>query len=80
MPKLYIKTKDCGCVVKAITCGVKNTTDGQMYMLGGHIHLIICDVCKKLEDSDEDMLYDMWTNDNMTNDFRHAEWKPYDTR
>lgn len=47
MTKLYIKTKDCGCVVKAITCGVKDHPKGKMYMLCGHNHLIICDICKK---------------------------------
>ena len=49
-------------------------------MLGGHDHLIICDICKKKENNDEDTLYDMWINDNMTNDFRYAEWKPYDAK
>jgi hypothetical protein len=81
MARQYIKTKVCGCVIKAISVGVENTTDGKMYMLGGHKHLIICDVCKKLEDnsdSDNDTLYDMWMNDNLTNDFSYAEWKLYD--
>ena len=45
MARQYIKTKVCGCVIKAISDGVKNTTDGKMYMLGGHDHLIICDIC-----------------------------------
>ena len=78
MVRQYIKTKVCGCVIKAISVGVKNTTDGKMYMLGGHNHLIICDICKKLEDSDEDTLYDMWMNDNITNNFEYAGWKKYD--
>jgi hypothetical protein len=49
-----------------------------MYILGGHNHLIICDICKKMEDLDIDTLHDMWINDNMTNDYMYAEWKQYD--
>ena len=80
MPTQYIKTKDCGCVIKAITCGIKNTSHGKMYMLGGHNHLIVCDICKKMEDLNEDTLYDMWTDDNITNDFMYAEWKQYEAK
>jgi hypothetical protein len=80
MPRQYIKTKDCGCVIKAIACNIKNNPDGKMYILGGHNHLIICDNCKKMEDCDEDTLYNMWTNDNMTNDSGYAEWKQYDAK
>ena len=43
----FIKTKDCGCVIIAIVCGVKNNSDSKMYILGGHNHLSICDICKK---------------------------------
>jgi hypothetical protein len=80
MPRQYIKTKGCGCVVKAVSLGVENNHNGKMYMLGGHKHLIICDTCKKMEmeDCDEDTLYDMWMNDDMTNDFRFAGWEQYD--
>jgi hypothetical protein len=80
MPIQYIKTKDCGCVIKAITCGIKNTSNGKMYMLGCHDHLIICDICKKKEALNEDTLYDMWINDNVTNDFTYMEWKQYDAK
>jgi hypothetical protein len=80
MPRQYIKTKDCGCVVKAITCRIENTSDGKMYVLGGHNHLTICNICKKKEDLNEDTLRDMWINDNMTNDFMYAEWKRYDAK
>lgn len=73
MTKRYIKTKDCGCVIITISCGVKNN----MIMLGGHKHLIICDTCKKMEDNDDDTLYNMWMNDNITNIFEYAGWKPY---
>ncbi len=80
MTKQYIKTKECGCVVKAITCGIKNTSDGRMFILGGHNHLIMCDNCKKKEDNDEDTLHDMWINDNTTNEFMYAGWKQYDDK
>lgn len=78
MTRQFIKTIDCGCVVKAITCGVKNLHNGQMYMLGGYNHLIICDICKKKEDCNEDTLYNMWINDNITNDFGYLEWYLYE--
>jgi len=80
MPRKYIKTKDCGCVIITIACGVKNNSDCKMYLLGGHEHLIICDICKKMVTDDDDLLYDMWINDNMTNDFEYAEWKLYDAK
>ena len=81
MPRLYIKTKDCGCNIIAIACGVvSNNSECKMYTLGGHKHLTICDICKKMEDDDEDTLYDMWINDNKTNDFGYAEWKLYDAK
>ena len=71
MPRHYIKTKDCGCIIKAIVCDVKNNSDGKMYMLGGREHLIICDICKKMEEND-DILYDMWINDNKSNDLCYS--------
>ena len=80
MSRQYIKTKDCGCVIKAIACGIENTPDGKMYVLGGHNHLIICDNCKKMEDLNEDTLRDMWINDKMTNDLMYSEWKLYNTK
>ena len=33
-----------------------------------------------MEDEDVDTLYDMWINDNMTNDFGYAEWKLCDAK
>jgi hypothetical protein len=80
MPRHYVKTKNCGCVVKATTCGTKKTPDGKMYLLGGHKHLVICDNCKKMEDLNEDTLHDMWMVDNMTDDLGYAEWKQYDAK
>lgn len=46
-------------------------------MLGGHDHLTICDICKKKKDCNKDILYDMWINDNITNNFRYAGWRLY---
>ncbi len=80
MPRHYVKTKNCGCVVKTTTCGTKKTPDGKMYLLGGHKHLVICDNCKKMEDLNEDTLHDMWMVDNMTDDLGYAEWKQYDAK
>ena len=74
MPKSFLKTKSCGCVVRAITCGTTNTHNGRMYLIGGHIHLTICDKCKQAEENDDDTLYDMWINDDMTNDLEYAGW------
>ena len=31
MTRQYIKKKDCGCVIKIITCDVKNNPDSKMY-------------------------------------------------
>jgi hypothetical protein len=76
----FIKTKDCGRVIIAVAYRVKNNSDSKMYILGGHNHLSICDICKKMEDDEVDTLYDMWINDNMTNDFGYAEWKLYDAK
>ena len=56
MIREFIKNKDCGCIVKAIIFSIKNTPDGEMYLLGGHNHLIMCDICKKIEENDEDTL------------------------
>lgn len=75
---IYIKTKDCGCVIKAFAYRVQNKPNGKMYRLGGHDHLTICDICKKKESCNKDTLYDMWINDNVTNDFKYAGWVQYD--
>ncbi len=76
MMRPFIKTIDCGCVVKALTVGIKTISGNKMYLLGGHDHLIICDICKKLEEED-DTLHDMWSNDNMTDDNGYADWVQY---
>lgn len=70
MPKQFCKIKECG-IVKAISCEIEVTDNGNMYLLGGHNHYTICDKCKQ----DEDTLYDIWMNDNLTNELEYAEWK-----
>lgn len=72
MPKQFRKIKECGCIVKAISSGIKVTDNGNMYLLGGHNHYTICDKCKQ---DDNDTLYDMWMNDNLTNELEYAGWK-----
>jgi hypothetical protein len=76
MPKQYLKIKECGCIVKAISCGIKVTDNGNMYVLGGHNHYTICDKCKE-DETDNDTLYDMWMNDNLTNELEYAGWKEH---
>lgn len=83
MPKRFFKTLECGCIIVTITCGISQNTDKTdntiMYLLGGQMHHIICDKCKQIEEeSDEDILYDMWQSDNITNDFEYAGWKNED--
>ena len=59
----------------AITCGIKIIDTVNMYCLGGHNHYTICDKCKQDEETGDDTLYDMWINDNVTNDLGYAGWK-----
>lgn len=73
MPKQFHKIKECGCIVKAISCGIKITDNGNMYLLGGHNHFTICEKCKETSDD----MYDMWMNDNLTNEFGYAGWKEH---
>jgi hypothetical protein len=73
MPKRFFKNLNCGCVVVTITCGIQENT--KMYLLGGHMHHIICNKCQQIEESGEDILYDMWESDNLTNDLGYAGWK-----
>ena len=76
MTRRFFKTKDCSCIVFAIICGVKNTENGIKYLIGGHNHFRICKKCEKLQEiNKEDTLYDMWCNDNITDDYGFAGWK-----
>jgi len=82
MPKKFYKIKECSCIVKAISCGIKITDNGNIYLLGGHNHYTICDKCRQDEETGNDTLYDindtlydMWINDNFTNELEYAGWK-----
>ena len=52
--------KDCGCIVEAMCCGFKTTDNGNMYLLGRHKHLTICDNCYKDEENGNDTLYEVY--------------------
>jgi len=71
----FFKKKECNCIVYAIVCGIRYIQNTKMYELGGHNHYTLCDKCKKIEENDVDTLYDMWCNDNITDDFEYAGWK-----
>ena len=74
MVKIFIKKIECGCIIETISCGIKITEKGKMYLIGGHQHLIICNKCKNNEENGNDTLYDMWINDNITNDEEYYGW------
>ena len=46
MAKLFMKTKSCGCVVKVTSVGIKKENDKDLYLIGGHRHIKICEKCK----------------------------------
>ena len=71
MPVTFLKTKACGCIVRTIVCGINKD---KMFLIAGHKHVIICEKCKLDEENGDDTLYDMWTNDNITDRFGFNEW------
>lgn len=76
MVKWFFKKKECSCIVQAFVCEIQHINNIKVYLIGGHTHYYICDTCKELEEmKNEDTLYDMWYNDNVTDDFGHGEWK-----
>jgi hypothetical protein len=70
MPRIFLKTIKCGCIVKSISIG-KNKNN--MHMIGGHKHYNICEKCKKKEKV-EDTLYEMFENDNFTDGLGNDGW------
>jgi hypothetical protein len=76
MPKHFLKTLECGCIVKTSSVGVHrvNETKMYLYLIGGHKHIKICEKCQK-ENEEDDILHDMWMYDNKTDDFEYAGWK-----
>ena len=75
MPKHFMKTKSCGCIVKATSVGIKRVDNKVLYMLGGYAHIEICEKCNEHEVNDIDTLYDMWTNDNITDGSGNDGWE-----
>jgi hypothetical protein len=74
MPKHFLKTLECGCIVKTTSCGVHIINKQKMYLIGGHRHIKICEKCQE-ENEEGDILHDMWMYDNKTDDFEYAGWK-----
>jgi hypothetical protein len=74
MPKHFLKTIECGCIVKTSSVGVHRVNKTKMYLIGGHKHIKICEKCQT-KNEESDMLHDMWMYDNKTDDFEHAGWK-----
>lgn len=72
----FVKTKECSYIVVTTIFESKHIKKGKMYFLGAHDHLTICNKYKELEEiNDEDTLYDIWYNDNITNDFEYSSLK-----
>ena len=74
MPKHFLKTLECGCIVKTSSVGVHRVNETKMYLIGGHKHIKICEKCQT-ENEESDILHDMWMYDNKTDDFEYAGWK-----
>lgn len=76
MPRIFYKPKEggCGCVIKTIICGSAKNNDKVLWLIGGHSHLIICKKCSEAEET-EDTLYDVWIQDNKTDDNGYGGWK-----
>ena len=65
MPKHFMKTKSCGCVVKTTSVGVKKENNTVLYLIGGHKHINMCETCKQDEliEIDDDDITDGSGND-----------------
>ena len=74
MPKQYIKSRLCGCVIKTSTCGVKISDKSKMYLLCGHKYITICETCVLDEQTANEILEDMGYDDNMTDDTGYGGW------
>ena len=75
MPKHYMKTKSCGCIVKAVSVGIKREDRKVLYLIGGHNHLKICEKCNEQEENGIDTLHDMWINDCITDGSGNDGWE-----
>ncbi len=57
MPKHFMKTQSCGCIVTATSVGCKKENNKVLYLIGGHTHIKICEKCTQNEiiyDDDDD--------------------------
>ena len=73
MPKHFMKTKSCGCVVKATSVGIKKENNTVLYLIGGHNHIKICEKCNQYKNNGIDILYDMW-DDDITDGSGNDRW------
>ena len=82
MPIIFHKTLKCGCIIKAectsnhVYCNNETT----IYYLKNHEFHLICDECKKENEKnnvemDDDILYHMWMNDNITSNAGYRDGK-----
>ena len=74
MGKHFMKRKSCGCVVKAISVGIKMVDKKVLYI---HDHIEICEKCNEDEVNENDTLYDMWKNDNITDGSGNDGWEEF---
>lgn len=73
MPKHFMKTKSCGCVVKATSVGIKKENNTVLYLIGGHKHINMCETCKQDEINGVDILYDI-CDDDITDGSGNDRW------
>ena len=73
MPKHFMKTKSCGCVVKVTSVGIKKENNKVLYLICGHTHIKICEKCNQDEINSVDTLYDM-SDDYITDGSGNDGW------
>jgi len=73
MPKIFLKTKECGCILKTILHGEKTTDnkDNNMELTGKNKYFSICNKCKQYNGNGNVALDDIIISDNVTNDFKY---------
>ena len=59
MPKHFMKTKHCGCVIKVTSVGIKKENNKVLYLISNHTRIKNCEKCK----NEVDVLYDIWDDD-----------------
>jgi hypothetical protein len=75
MPKHFMKTIACGCVIRVLSVGTKLEDNKVLYLIGGHDHIKICEKCREDESDGIDTLWDMWKNDCYTDGTENDGWK-----